>query len=169
MLFWCDQKHDNWLEHLVSPDITSLNIFSPNYKEISRTDPHNSKHLVDIYFFTHVIWSMILCFLLSFRFSRLQTTIAVIAVSIIFEIYENLPSSLEKYQRIEKDSDNKISYRGDSLINIVGDIAGNIIGIWTYWNYTHMFIPIFLLIVSTVGWVYWTDFFSFILTALIPK
>ena len=85
----------------------------------------------------------------------------------LFEIHENLPEQIIKYRRIEVDSSGKSSYRGDSLINLIGDIIGNVIGIYlalTLGNSitTIILIILFLVITNVVGLSYWVEFLEFI-------
>ena len=154
-LYFCDQPHKHWYEHI-------YNTYYPN-------SPHNSKHLFDIYTLTHIFWSLLLVLLLkkTFGFS-IYVPIFVFIITTVFEIHENLKEQIIRYQRIEINSTGISSYRGDSLLNLIGDIFGNILGIilaLTLNNEYNVIILLilFMVITNIVGISYWTDFLTFII------
>jgi hypothetical protein len=161
MKLFCDHiSHNNnynkWYEQ----------IYSPYYIN----SPHNSKHLFDIYTLTHIFWAIIMTvFLKLFIKNNLAIFIFVLVIKILFEIHENRPSQIIKYNRIEKDSSGNTTYRGDTLINSIGDIIGGIIGIYIGLYITNYVVILsilsilFLVITNTVGISYWSEFFGFIL------
>ena len=93
--------------------------------------------------------------------------LALIVLTIMFEVYENLPQQIKKYRRIEISESKTTSYRGDSGINIIGDIIFNVIGVYlgyklkTMTSLITLFIT-FIGITRTVGFSYWTEFISFL-------
>jgi VanZ family protein len=152
----CDQQHSSVIEHIYSP-----------FK--NQDSPHNSKHLFDIYSLTHIFWCMALS-LMSFTFLRLsskQIWVITVILSIMFEIHENSPPQIEKYIRIEVNSQGRSSYRGDTYINLIGDIISNMIGVYLALNLSiHSVIMIlfglFIRITQVLGVKYWTEMFQFV-------
>ena len=153
MILFCDQAHNYWFEQIYWP--------------YTIDSPHNSKHLFDIYSLTHVFWLLLLSMICKNLFeNRTIPIIFLIFLSTLFEIHENSSDQIIKYNRIEVNSLGQSSYRGDSLINSLGDIFCNIIGIYIGYNYSNtvniaVLILLFLVITYTVGFSYWTDFFKF--------
>lgn len=153
-LYVCDQPHQLWYEHIYS-----------SYQPFS---PHNSKHLFDIYSLTHTFWSLFL--LLIFKTIFGQTRIIpfmIFFITTLFEFHENLSSQITKYQRIEVGSNGISSYRGDSLINVIGDILSNVLGLYIGYYYSDTVIIIvlsiiFMIITGILGLTYWTDFLNFL-------
>lgn len=154
-LYVCDQPHDNWYEHIITPHYSK--------------SPHNSKHLIDAYSLTHVFWPMLLTFVLRKMFNNHPSIpIIVFGICFIFEIIENQKDSIIKYRRIEIDSNGSTSYRGDSMLNIVGDLMFNVAGIYLAMNIesdqiiVFVIVMLFFMIVQIVGMQYWVDFLNFI-------
>lgn len=150
----CDQPHKYWYEYLYNKHYTG--------------SPHNSKHLFDIYSLTHLFWPMLLMFVTKKLFSfNGWVPIILIIFTTIFEIHENLPAQIKKYQRVEINESGETSYRGDSTINIMGDIIFNILGIYIAYKINSDLINIsiltitFFTITSVVGLNYWIEFFAF--------
>ena len=120
VLFACNEPHA-WYEQLLSLDIVKNN-------------PHNSKHFIDWYTLTHFFWQFLFAFL-SIRFlhkylSSKWILIIGIIYSTLFEYLENTKDGIQKFRRLEIDKSGKTSYRGDSIINIIGDILANILGLY---------------------------------------
>ena len=155
-LLICDQPHKYWYEYL-------YNTYYPN-------SPHNSKHLFDIYSLTHLFWPMLLTFLCKNIFgNNILIPIILIILTTYFEIHENLEKQIIKYYRIEVNSNGQSSYRGDSLINSVGDILVNIFAIYIAFNATNIttLIILFILfgvITKIIGFSYWIEFLGFLLS-----
>jgi hypothetical protein len=154
-LFICDQPHEHWYEYL--------------YNSYKVNSPHNSKHLFDIYSITHVFWFALLSILLKNIkiFDKEIIIIALVFLSIVFEIHENTDKQIILYNRIEQSSTGISSYRGDSFINVIGDIACNFIGIMigfniNYYNTFIILVILFLIITKMVGLEYWSDFLKFL-------
>lgn len=165
----CDQNHEKWYEY----------IYYPYYKDST----HNSKHMFDIYTLTHVFWSAVLMYIISnMNLIELNTTLSAtlsvtaivsLIITVYFEYHENLPESIKKYRRLEIDSMGKTTYRGDTTINIFGDIIGNVIGIilivlamtdiMTIQDVLLILLLIFIYVTNVVGIEYWTDFISFLI------
>lgn len=155
-LHYCDQPHNNWYEYI--------------YSKHELGSPHESKHMFDIYSLTHTFWSLVLVLVLKYILGsdkNLKVGIISILITTFFEIYENLPNQIVKYNRIEIDSDGKSNYRGDSSINIIGDIIFNLIGIYfgLYFGKNMNFIILlllFLTITKVTGFSYWTNFIEYL-------
>lgn len=153
----CDQPHTYLWEYLWSPT--------------EPLSPHNSKHLFDFYTFTHVFWLLLGTVVAKRVFSTQNLkfiVILLVVVSILFEVVENQKSSIMKYRRIEIDSRGKTSYRGDSVLNILGDIVGNVIGVWLglmlpFQSSIYALITLFSIITMTIGRDYWLEFLKFFL------
>lgn len=82
---------------------------------------HNSQHLVDPYFFTHVLHGVVLCGMLYWLpRSVTETTRFLIAVLLEagWETLENSPTIIERYRAATISKD----YFGDSIINSSGDL-----------------------------------------------
>lgn len=153
MKVYCDQKHLFWWEYLYN-----------SYYEFS---PHNSKHIFDIYSLTHIFWCMLLTYILRLFMPIQIAVMSVFLLSTFFEIHENTNEQIIKYQRIEIDSNGRTSYRGDTILNFVGDIVSNVAGIYlgtTLSGYCVILylLCIFAIITNVVGIVYFLDFFKFL-------
>ena len=160
---YCDQPHSHWWEYI--------------YNSYSQNSPHNSKHFIDVYTLTHIFWSMLMVFIGKKINSKYllgagnYTTTAIVAIIVtVFEIHENLPEQIKKYHRIEVDSLGESTYRGDSTLNIVGDILFNFLGVYLGYtmsdsNAVCILAGLYIVITSVVGMSYWTDFFKFLFTS----
>jgi hypothetical protein len=111
---------------------------------------------------------MLLMFVLKKMFDKKPVIAILLTIfTTAFEIYENLPKQIVKYHRIEVDSTGESSYRGDSTINIAGDIIFNMMGIYIGYkvdNLTHAILILLIksvIITKTIGFNYWTESFSF--------
>lgn len=156
----CDQPHTYWYEYI-------YNTWSPS-------SPHNSKHLFDIYTLTHIFWPLLLTYMAKRVFPLDIRMIIIITLLVVyFEIHENNSENVKKYNRIERDSSGKSSYRGDSTINIIGDILANLVGIYlgyTIGSTTQIVLILailYFIVTDTVGLRYWREFFRFLLEASI--
>lgn len=153
-LHWCDQPHNYWYEHIID--------FEPK-------SAHGSKHMFDIYSFTHIFWPLLLTLIAKKIFgTSIYVPIAIFIITTIFELYENIPENIIKYHRIEVDSSGESTYRGDSTINIIGDIIFNAIGIYIGYMYSDsvnliILVLTFIVITSVVGIKYWTEFLRYTL------
>ena len=88
---------------------------------------HNSQHLVDPYFFTHVLHGVVLCGLLYWlprRVSEPSRFLTAVILEAGWEILENSPTIIERYRAATISKD----YFGDSIINSGGDLIACIIG-----------------------------------------
>ena len=88
---------------------------------------HNSQHLVDPYFFTHVLHGVVLCgllYLLPRRVSEQRRFLTAVILEAGWEILENSPSIIERYRAATISKD----YFGDSIINSAGDLIACIVG-----------------------------------------
>jgi len=154
-LVYCDQPHENWVEQI--------------YTDYYSKSPHNSKHLFEIYSLTHIFWKIVLTVIIKqFCSNNKLNMIFIPLISVLFEIHENLDVNIKKYQRIEIDSQGFTSYRGDSIINIIGDIMCGILGVYIglYFDVKiviFILISLFIIITKILGLVYWNDFFKFLI------
>jgi len=93
--------------------------------------------------------------------------IIMIVLAFTFEIHENLDKQIVLYHRIEQTSTGLSSYRGDSFVNVIGDLLCNFIGIAIGYQ-TNSFVTIviltilFITITKNLGLEYWDDFFKFL-------
>ena len=88
---------------------------------------HNSQHLVDPYFFTHLLHGVVLCGILYWLPRSVpETTRFLIAVVLEagWEILENSPTIIERYRAATIFKD----YFGDSIMNSAGDLIACIVG-----------------------------------------
>ena len=88
---------------------------------------HNSQHLVDPYFFTHVLHGVVLCGLLYWlprRASEPSRFLTAVILEAGWEILENSPAVIERYRAATISKD----YFGDSIINSGGDLIACIFG-----------------------------------------
>lgn len=150
----CDQPHNNWLEYI--------------YSKHEPYSPHNSKHMFDVYSLTHIFWPLLLVTVVKITVgSSFITLLAVYIFFALFELYENSEEQIVKYHRVEIDSQGVSSYRGDSTLNIVGDLLFNAVGVYLSYILTTqtsvlVLIANFVLVSITVGVNYWTDLFMFL-------
>jgi len=150
----CDQPHKHWYEYL--------------YNSHYSGSPHNSKHMFDIYSLTHLFWPLLLMWIAKKIFPyNGWIPIILIILTTVFEIHENMKSQIVKYNRIEINESGKSSYRGDSTVNIIGDIIFNILGIYIGYKLTSdlaifliLFVT-FIIVTGIVGISYWIEFFDF--------
>tara|TARA_B100000745_G_C19938071_1_gene316151 strand:+ start:176 stop:553 length:378 start_codon:yes stop_codon:yes gene_type:complete len=100
----------------------------------------SSQELFDIYSWSHITHGILFYHFFSyFKFPIQQIIILSIVSEIIWEYIENTDYIIEKYR-----SHNFRNYKGDSNINIFGDILFSIIGI--YLSYSSKSFSIFIMI-----------------------
>ena len=88
---------------------------------------HNSQHLVDPYFFTHVLHGVVLSGLLYWlprRVSEPSRFLTAVILEAGWEILENSPTIIERYRAATISKD----YFGDSIMNSAGDLIACIVG-----------------------------------------
>ena len=88
---------------------------------------HNSQHLVDPYFFTHVLHGVVLCGLLYWlprSVSESSRFLTAVSLEAGWEILENSPMIIERYRAATISKD----YFGDSIMNSAGDLIACIVG-----------------------------------------
>jgi hypothetical protein len=86
-----------------------------------------SQQILDIYTFSHISHGIIFYHLLNnINIPLIKNNAIFIAIllEIAFEIFENTPSIINKY-RNKKEFNN---YKGDSIVNIIGDVLFSIVG-----------------------------------------
>lgn len=91
---------------------------------------HNSQHLLDPYFFTHVLHGVILFWALALFSQRVvplsdrwRWTI-MIAVESVWEIVENSPLIINRY----REATMALGYTGDSIANSIFDVVACVLG-----------------------------------------
>tara|TARA_B100001123_G_C14925619_1_gene873571 strand:- start:7 stop:384 length:378 start_codon:yes stop_codon:yes gene_type:complete len=104
----------------------------------------SSQELFDIYSWSHITHGILFYHFFSYlKFPTQQIIILSIVSEIIWEYIENTDYIIEKYR-----SHNFKNYKGDSYINIFGDILFSIIGI--YLSYSSKSFSIFIMILLEI-------------------
>jgi hypothetical protein len=111
---------------------------------------YTSQSLFDIYSFTHISHGMIIFYILYYLhgYSKNKNMIYYSLIyafifEIGWEIIENTPFIIKKYRDNSAESRN---YKGDSIINSIGDVMSMFIGFLIAWKYTKE--SIYLLIIN---------------------
>jgi hypothetical protein len=91
----------------------------------------NSQHISDWYTFTHIIHGFgfyLLLLLINKKWRMSLGLMMVLAVMLesAWEVFENTDMIINRYREVTISLD----YYGDSVINVIGDIAAMIIGFW---------------------------------------
>jgi hypothetical protein len=86
---------------------------------------------------------------------------------VLFEVVENTESQIIRYRRIEINDKGETTYRGDSAINVIGDIMMNLLGIALGYylsdsNCLSILILQFAIITLVLRTNYWISFFNFV-------
>ena len=125
--------------------------------------------MFDVYSLTHLFWAGLLMWGMSQTLGYTFSNAVIVAViTAVFEIHENMEQQIKNYRRIEIDQSGQTTYRGDSTINIIGDILFNLVGIYIAFyirNPIHIALILsgtFGIITHTVGLDYWIEFFKFL-------
>lgn len=96
------------------------------FMDLQMDGPSTSKKLFDIYSLSHFVHGFIIYFVLS---NIINNPIIIVIIGILLEIlwewFENTPYIINKYRSKSQFT----NYRGDSTINILGDILVTVIGI----------------------------------------
>jgi hypothetical protein len=95
--------------------------------------PHNSQHVFDAYSLSHLLHGLIffgVFYVLRKRMSFGWRFVAATAVEIAWEVLENSPIIIERYRAGTVSFD----YKGDSIINSLGDIVSYAIGFFIAWR-----------------------------------
>ena len=88
---------------------------------------NTSKQIFDIYSFSHISHGILFYFILKyFGFNDYISIYLSIIIEILWEIFENTPFIINKYRK-KKEFEN---YKGDSIVNIIGDVIFTIFGIY---------------------------------------
>ncbi|MGI9470671.1 MAG: DUF2585 family protein [Rubripirellula sp.] len=88
---------------------------------------HNSQHLIDPYFFTHVLHGVLFYWALSLALPRLKKSVRfriAIVIEAGWELLENSPMIIERYRTATISLD----YFGDSIANSVFDVIACALG-----------------------------------------
>lgn len=115
---------------------------------------HNSQHLLDPYFFSHLLHGMLffaaLCWL-SKRVPMYVRFLIAMTIEGFWEILENTPLIIERYRAATISLD----YYGDSISNSIFDIVACALGFWIaaslrWWWSVAIFVTVELLLVITI-------------------
>jgi len=102
-----------------------------------------NQQIMDIYSFSHISHGILFYLILKyFKYDAITGFYITIFLEILWEIFENTPFIINKYRR-KKEYEN---YRGDSVVNMIGDVIFTILGY--YLTYTFTSIAIIYLIAS---------------------
>jgi uncharacterized protein YybS (DUF2232 family) len=126
----------------------------------------NSYALLDGYSLTHIFWPLLITKIAMSIYPSNFVLLLIFLLSVVFEVVENLPSSIKKYRQAEIDSAKKSDYHGDTLLNAVGDILVNALGIYLAtildWPSTIIVLSILAAIITWFDPNYWRNFFKFL-------
>lgn len=153
-LYACDQPHDKWYEHI-------MGLYAPKTH-------HDSKHMFDSASLSHIFFSLLATYISRKIFGqKMFVPITVFLVSTGFEVYENLPDQINEYYQVELENSKVSTYTGDSIINVIGDIMSNILGIYIGYTCSDAVILVVLallliLITITNGREFWAEAFGFL-------
>lgn len=89
---------------------------------------HNSQHLIDPYFFSHVLHGVLFYAALRWvpRLSQAGRFLIAMGLEASWEILENSPLIIERY----REATMAVGYTGDSIANSVTDVAACLLGYW---------------------------------------
>ena len=96
-----------------------------NDNHIIFSNKHQNQHLFDSWSFIHINHAFILFTILELYFSKENAILISLIISIVFEFIEN---SSFGHNLMRKNGYPK--YKGDTVINIIGDIISDIIGLY---------------------------------------
>ena len=88
---------------------------------------HNSQHLIDPYFFSHVLHGILFFPLLAFWSNKLSLSVRyrlVMLIEAFWEVLENSPFIIERY----REGTIALSYFGDSIANSMFDLLACCLG-----------------------------------------
>ena len=117
----------------------------------------NSTNFFDYYSIAHIFISALLTKIGVKIFGKnLYVPIAVIVLTTIFEVFENLEDQVKRYRDIETKSTGDSTYYGDSGLNTAGDIIFNMIGVFIGYCLSDMVFLIimcilFIIMMATIG------------------
>lgn len=84
-----------------------------------------NQQIFDIYSFSHTTHGIILYFLLQYLgFLQSQIFYLAVTLEILWEIFENTPYVINKYRKTFT------KYKGDSIVNIIGDVIFTVLGLY---------------------------------------
>ena len=101
----------------------------------------DSQQIFDIFSFSHITHGVIFYYILKYlKFSNDFIVYIATFAEILWEWFENTPFIINKYRKKFK------NYRGDSIVNIIGDVIFTIFGVYlTYLSPKHALIFVSLL------------------------
>ena len=84
-----------------------------------------SQQIFDIYSFSHITHGILFYFLLKYlNYNTINGLYITIILEILWEIFENTPYIINKYRQKKAFK----NYKGDSIVNMVGDTIFTILG-----------------------------------------
>ncbi len=120
------------------------NIWYKNKKFVnfSLDGKQTSQQLFDIYSFSHITHGILFYFILKkLGFENNKSLYITIFLEIAWEIFENTPFIINKYRK----NKHYKNYRGDTIINIIGDTLSTVLGFYISHNSTPLAV-IFIII-----------------------
>ncbi len=116
---------------------------------------HCSQHLIDAYFFTHVLHGLVFyaLFVVVVRWPQSVSSrfLAVLFLECFWEVLENSPPIIERYRAVTI----SLGYFGDSIANSIVDILACCFGVWIacrakVWQSVAFFFVTELLLLATI-------------------
>jgi hypothetical protein len=122
-------------------------------------DDDTSQQIFDIYSISHIQGGILLYFFLYKVLNiRLKTALLyLIIIVFIFEIIENMEFVIKKFRKTYR------RYKGDSIVNIIGDILCGLLGFLFAYNYPIISV-IFFIIAHIILYPFEAGFFNIMLT-----
>ncbi|MEO9592732.1 DUF2585 family protein [Rhodopirellula bahusiensis] len=89
---------------------------------------HNSQHLIDPYFFSHVLHGVLFFWVLLWvpRLNGTHRFLIAAGLEVGWEILENSPLIIERY----REATMAVGYTGDSIANSIMDVVACMLGFW---------------------------------------
>lgn len=115
---------------------------------------NTSKTLIDRYSPSHITHGVLFYFIFeNIHFTRKYSLIFTIIFEILWEYFENTPYIINKYRQNPEYND----YKGDSYINIIGDIIFTILGFYIA-KYSQRASIILIIILEIILWPFKANF-----------
>tara|TARA_Y100001958_G_C21163997_1_gene497223 strand:+ start:205 stop:738 length:534 start_codon:yes stop_codon:yes gene_type:complete len=125
--------------------------------------PGTNKQILDIYSFSHITSGILFYFVFKYlKIPIIQAFILSIIFHIMWEIFENTPYIINKYRKRPEYE----NYEGDSIVNMIGDLACMIIGFYLSFKNKNVAI-IYLVITELVLMPFGANFLHLSLGSLI--
>ena len=122
---------------------SQVSIFEEVDQTIELDGKGTSQQIFDIYSFSHITHRILFYFLLKYlNYNTVNGLYITIFLEILWEIFENTPFIINKYRQKKAYK----NYKGDSIVNMIGDIIFTIVGY--YFAYKSPKLSIIYLVVS---------------------